>query len=229
MSFDVLAPHYRWLEWVLAGTKLQRCRTTYLAEVRRPSRILIAGEGNGRFLVECGRAFPQAAITVIDASVGMLKQAEKRLVSSGLPAHRVSFVHGNILNWELQNAAHDFVVTHFFLDCFDEAELQNVVSRLSAAASADAQWLIADFQMPSVGWQKWRAQLIHALMYAFFRPVTKLSARRVVPPQPFLETAGFTRTRSRRFNWGLLGAELWERKVKAATFASPKLAASGEH
>ena len=28
MSFDRLAPHYTWMEAVLAGPRLQRCRTT---------------------------------------------------------------------------------------------------------------------------------------------------------------------------------------------------------
>ena len=29
-SFDLLAPHYRWMEFVLAGRKLQECRTVFL-------------------------------------------------------------------------------------------------------------------------------------------------------------------------------------------------------
>jgi hypothetical protein len=52
MSFDRLAPHYRWLEWVLAGRKLQRCRTAFLDEIGRADATLLVGEGNGRFLGE---------------------------------------------------------------------------------------------------------------------------------------------------------------------------------
>src|SRR5439155_22241467 len=33
MSFDTLAPHYRWMEFILAGKKLQRCRTAFLDEI----------------------------------------------------------------------------------------------------------------------------------------------------------------------------------------------------
>ena len=51
MSFDVLAPHYRWMELVCAGEKLQGCRTAQLAHVLAARHILILGEGNGRFLV----------------------------------------------------------------------------------------------------------------------------------------------------------------------------------
>src|ERR1041385_77794 len=50
MSFDALAPHYLWMEWLLAGRKLQRCRTAFLDEARAARDILLLGEGNGRFL-----------------------------------------------------------------------------------------------------------------------------------------------------------------------------------
>ena len=88
-----------------------------------------------------------------------------------------------------------------------------------AEAAEDAQWLIADFQIPPDGRRRHRAQTIHALMYAFFRPVTKLSAQRLLDPGPFLQAAGFARVESRRFDCGLLGSELWERRVTEVTSA----------
>ena len=52
MSFDHLAPHYRWMEWLLAGSKPQRCRTTFLDTLPTARHALLLGEGNGRFLRE---------------------------------------------------------------------------------------------------------------------------------------------------------------------------------
>src|SRR5215469_5978584 len=71
MSFDVLAPHYRWMEFVLAGKKLQRCRTAFLSQVADRQNVLLVGEGNGRFLVECRRSLKNARITCVDASARM--------------------------------------------------------------------------------------------------------------------------------------------------------------
>ncbi len=68
MSFDRLAPYYRGMERLLAGNKLHRCRTAWLEEVRDAKRILLAGEGHGRFLEVCAREFPQATIVCVDAS-----------------------------------------------------------------------------------------------------------------------------------------------------------------
>lgn len=36
MSFDRIAPHYRWLEAILAGNVLQRARTAWLAATPPP-------------------------------------------------------------------------------------------------------------------------------------------------------------------------------------------------
>ncbi|HXC98086.1 MAG TPA: hypothetical protein VN048_02010, partial [Verrucomicrobiae bacterium] len=35
-DFDLLAPHYRWMEWLLAGPKLHRCRTAFLPAIPPP-------------------------------------------------------------------------------------------------------------------------------------------------------------------------------------------------
>src|SRR4051812_20630121 len=83
VSFDVLAPHYRWMELLLAGEKLQRCRTAFLKEVADARDVLIVGEGHGRFLVECRRRLPDARITCVDASERMLEVARARLRRAG--------------------------------------------------------------------------------------------------------------------------------------------------
>ena len=62
MSFDRLAPHYRWMEAVLAGGKLQRCRTAFLNEVKDARHALIVGDGNGRFLSALLRANPSVRV-----------------------------------------------------------------------------------------------------------------------------------------------------------------------
>lgn len=88
MGFDPLAPHYRWMEFVLAGNKLQRCRTAFLSRANQARNILLMGEGNGRFLIECRRRLKQARITCVDNSGCMLESARERLVRCGLSSER---------------------------------------------------------------------------------------------------------------------------------------------
>ena len=212
MSFDLLAPHYRWLEFVLAGGKLQRCRTAFLREVPLPKNVLICGEGNGRLLKAARAAWPDARITVLDLSAKMLEQAEWRMGTEG--RGKTEFVNADILQWEPPPQQFDLIVTHFFLDCFRPEQLELVVAKLSTAATAQANWLLADFQAPPAGLGRVRAQLILKLMYGTFRLATRLPARDLTPPDTFLRGQGFELRQKRLSEWGLLRTDWWGRGGK---------------
>ena len=79
MSFDRLAPHYTWMEAVLAGRRLQRCRATWLESLADARDILVVGVGHGHFLRRCAARFPHARFTAVDASAAMLREAEARV------------------------------------------------------------------------------------------------------------------------------------------------------
>jgi ubiquinone/menaquinone biosynthesis C-methylase UbiE len=209
MSFDRLARHYRWMEYVLAGNKLQRCRTAYLDQVREVRRALIAGEGNGRFLSAFLEANPSVQVTCVDGSARMLDCARVRLRREGRRADNVEFIHADILAWTPPPAQFDLLATHFFLDCFPPVQLEIVLARLGAAAVPEGHWLISDFREPRAGPAKWRARSILAVMYLFFRCVTRLPARRLTAPDTLLERHGFALQSRRLSEWGLLHADLW--------------------
>ncbi|MDB6124222.1 MAG: hypothetical protein JWQ71_3215 [Pedosphaera sp.] len=211
MSFDLLAPHYRWMEWVLAGSKLQRCRTEFIHAIPAPRQVLMLGEGNGRCLIELLRAYPLARFTCVDASRRMLDCARKRIEKHGLSVEKVEFIHADILKWSPAPQQFDLIVSHFFLDCFEREQIEEIVSRLALGATAEARWLLADFCEPAAGLAKWRARLVLKLMYFFFRQVTRLPASRLTPPDPMLLRNGFTLRERRLADWGLLHSDLWVR------------------
>ena len=211
MSFDLLAPHYRWMEWLLAGGKLQRCRTACLGMIPAPAKVLIYGEGNGRFLAALCREFPEAEVTSVDASGRMIALARKRLERQGLHNAKVAFVHADALEWTPPAATYDLIVTHFFLDCFRQDQLQQLIPVIAGAAKDRAHWLLADFKTAGGGFRRWRSQVILALMYLFFRQATRLPARRLTPPDGFLRAAGFTRQQQVEMDWGMLHSDCWRR------------------
>lgn len=211
MSFDLLAPHYRWLEWLSAGEKLQRCRTAFLDVISPPAKVLIYGEGNGRFLVELCRRFPKTHITVVDASAGMIAQARRRLQDSGQRTTPVEFIQANALTWTPPAAEFDLIVTCFFLDCFCADELRRLVPVIAAAARPQARWLLADFQIAPSGLARLRSRVILAVLYAFFRRATGLSAHTLVDPAPLLQAKGFGRKERVEHDHRLLYSELWSR------------------
>ncbi len=211
MSFDVLAPYYTWMERVLAGQRLQRARLAWLESLQGCERILIVGVGHGHFLTQCARRFPTARITSVDASAGMLGEAWHRAQRAGAPMERLKFVQAELPAWRPAAGEFDAIVTNFFLDCFPPEELAKVIAGLAQGAKRSARWLNADFALPEQGWQRARAQVVHALMYGFFRPVTGIRARRVTPPDALLAAQGFTLAGRKTTEWGLLRSDLWRR------------------
>lgn len=209
MSFDHLAPFYRGMEFVLAGGKLQRCRLAWLNEVTDCRRVLIAGQGPGRFLTECAIALPEARIHCVDASAGMLKRAKLALQRASLDSNRIKFEQATLPEWQPPKGEFDLLATHFFLDCFPPGQLQQVISQLASAAQSGAKWLLADFCEPPRGLARWRAKMILALAYAFFNVTTGLPARRLTAPDQYLEQFALKLKRRRTYDGGLLHSDLW--------------------
>ena len=211
MSFDTLAPHYRWMEWLLAGDKLQRCRTASLDSIPPPRQVLIYGEGNGRFLTELCRRFPAARVTCVDASARMIDLARSRLARNSLPDDQVEFIHADALTWAPPAGCFDLVVTHFFLDCFRQDQVAQLVLIIARAAASRANWLIADFKEADRGLKRWRSQVILAVMYVFFRQATRLPASGLTAPEAYIEGNGFRRVRRLEADLGLLYSDWWQR------------------
>lgn len=208
MSFDRLAPFYRAMEFFAAGGKLQRCRLAYVGEIPIPRKILLAGEGHGKFLPACVRRFPHAEIVVVDISLRMLEIARGQVTSD-----LVTFIHSDILDWDGPCGQFDLIVTNFFLDCFPPDELAAVVEKLDKLAAPDADWLLADFEIAPAGAARWRTRVIVAMLYGFFNIVTGLRTRALTPPDEALEKAGFVRHRRITCEWGLLKSEWWWRRA----------------
>jgi ubiquinone/menaquinone biosynthesis C-methylase UbiE len=207
MSFDTVAPVYRALEMVVFGNALQRARVACLDELTSPRVALLIGDGNGRFLAEFVRCFPECAVDCVDRSTAMLKLASRALPSR---AH-VRFIHADILQAELPRQRYDCVATHFVLDCFDEEELPRAISRIAALAGPDAQWLVSEFVLPLPRAARVLGRALVALMYAFFRVTTRISATRLPNYERLLAANGFEREKQQSFFFGIVTAELWRR------------------
>lgn len=211
MGFDQLAPHYDWMEVVVAGGLLQRMRLAWLPELAG-ARVLLAGEGHGRFLVPLSRHLPDARITCLDASARMLEVARRRLERENPGAiGRVEWVHASLLDWSPSSSGFDLVVTNFFLDCFDGDLLNRVVESISKVADTNSQWLVSDFALPARPIPNVAASSALWIMYRFFRATTALPARALDSPFRLLEDQGFRRTRSRESLFGFLTSQLWQR------------------
>lgn len=198
MNCDRIARSYRWFEYLAFGRALERRRLRYLAEVASAQRALVLGDGDGRFLAAF-HAIAPTQIDCVDSSARMLELARARACDGG-----INYIHADALALPLPPAQYDLIATHFFLDCFDAAQLDCLIDRLCAAAAPGALWLISEFRQPM-----WARPLL-ALMYLFFALTASLENRSLIDHRPLLERRGFRLIREETARAGLLASELWQ-------------------
>jgi ubiquinone/menaquinone biosynthesis C-methylase UbiE len=204
LNCDRIARWYRWLEYSGFGGALQRRRCAFLADVAGARRALVLGDGDGRFLVELVKQNRGASIDYVDLSVEMLELARRRAGPT------VTYHQADALTIPLPKAEYDLIVTHFFLDCFDQGDLTALISRVAGAARPDARWLVSEFREPAA----WGRAIVR-MLYWFFRATAGLKTKRLVNYRPLLEQCGFQAVREERARFGLLVSELWIRIIPA--------------
>ena len=203
MNADHIARLYSSLEYTAFGNALQRRRVAFLPEVAGARRVLVLGDGDGRFLEQLVRRNTQAHVDYVDLSGRMLELARAR---GGI--ERVTYHQADALEIALPESTYDLIATHFFLDCLDKAGAERLAERVARAASPRALWLVSEFRECAF----WARPLLAAL-YLCFRLTTGLRTRRLTDHHPLLERHGFRMVRAQSAWWGLLASELWARAV----------------
>lgn len=212
MNADPIARAYRWVEYLAFGRALERCRFSLLPAAQGARRVLILGEGDGRFLGRILSGNPTATVDVVESSAAMIKIAESRI--SAADRARVRFVRRDAVHSAMPGSDYDVVVTNFFLDCLDESDAATVVNAAAVALKPAGRWLIAEFQQPSAGFARIHASLWLAVMYSFFRWTTGLEARQLPDYAARLRRLGFRLSQHRQWRLGLIVAQVWTRSTE---------------
>jgi len=129
---DRLAPYYHLLETIAFGPTFQNARCAFLPEVASARYALLCGDGDGRFLARLLQTNPQVTVDFVDLSARMIQLAQQRAAALG-PTHleRVQFFRQDVTEFvPTSSGTYDLVATHFFLDCFAQEEISQIVSRI---------------------------------------------------------------------------------------------------
>ena len=209
VNFDGIARPYRWMEYLSFGRSLERCRFYYLPQLRDRRRALVLGDGDGRFLAKLLAANPALQADAVDISRTMLNLlAGRAAAATANAAVRLRIHQANALAFTPE-ANYDLIVTHFFLDCLTQVEVESIAYRLGRHASPKAVWVVSDFRIPS-GAMAWPERSLVRLLYAGFRLLTGLRTNHLPDHSSALLTAGFVRRSEQLSLAGLLTSEIWE-------------------
>jgi ubiquinone/menaquinone biosynthesis C-methylase UbiE len=206
-SFDRLAGPYRWLEYLSFGRALERCRFSFLHELGGARRVLLYGDGDGRFLHQLLLRYPALEVDAVDSSVAMLRAAEARLPAA-CRSH-VRFHHADARTFTPPAGPYDLVITHFFLDCFTADELRALIGRIRPHLAPQARWLVSEFAIPQGRFSALAGRVVVSLLYFAFRVLTGLRVTRLPDYPALLAANGFALLHSTTLLRGLLRSELW--------------------
>jgi len=210
MNADPLARSYPWLERAAFGRLLEHCRISFLPAMRHARRVLIFGEGDGRFLARFLAENSAATVDVVEKSRKMMVVAEARLAQPD--RERVRFLLADARDWNPLPSRYDLVLTHFFLDCLSTSECEALVRRVASATVEDAEWIVSEFHIPESGWGRIYAGIWVAAMYTFFRWVTGLEVRRIPPFAEVLSEHGFVCLDRKEWRWGMVQAQRYAKR-----------------
>jgi ubiquinone/menaquinone biosynthesis C-methylase UbiE len=221
MNCDFIAPYYQTLEYASFGRSLERRRWAFLSAATHSRNALLCGGGDGRFLARLLRANSAVRVDFVDLSPKMVELAERRVTAMGRSFRaRVRFHVADLRNFDPPRSPYDLVVTHFFLDCFTDAEVADLSVQLASWTAPRGQWIVSEFeQAPRRFANVWTSLVVHAL-YAAFRISTNLRVTRLPRYQEALTSAGFSLQRKEQALGGLLRSSLWSRLPMSSPWTS---------
>jgi SAM-dependent methyltransferase len=208
-NFDRIARPYRWLEYFSFGPWLSRCRRTQLVHLTQARHALILGDGDGRFLAQLLGANPTLTVDVVDSSPAMLRLLEHRTHSS---RQRVRLHTADALQWIPATPTiepYDLIVSHFFLDCFFPAELEQLLDHVLPHALPGAQWVISEFVIPLEPFLAFLSRGLVGLLYRMFALFTGLRVRELPDYATAFRRRGLLLNDDHRYLAGLLCSQLW--------------------
>jgi SAM-dependent methyltransferase len=211
-NFDHVARLYRWAEYLALGPLLVRTRNYFLPQLTHCRRALVLGDGDGRFLARLLQQNPSMYVLAVDASAAMLHLLRERCLRA-VPrcVHTLRTLQASALEIKPSRDT-DLIVTHFFLDCLPQSEVDALTTRLAAQVQPGTLWLLSDFDLPGAHLLRPLAALYIRALYLAFRVLTGLRTTRLPDPQSALARAGFRRIARHQHLCGLLYTELWQRQ-----------------
>jgi trans-aconitate methyltransferase len=212
-NFDSVARAYRWMEYFSFGRMLERCRFHFLMRCSYARHALVLGDGDGRFTARLLASNATVQVDAVDASPAMLALLRERGRQNCRDADiRLSTTEADLRHYTPRGKDYDLVVSHFFLDCLMDSEVEALIARLSPHLTPDATWLVSEFAVPENGWRRLAAQMLVRSLYFAFAFLTRLRVREIPHYAKAFDDNGFLRVEKTAYMGGLLATELWERR-----------------
>ena len=216
-QFDLVAPLYPALEQCVFGSHLNKARRAFFDAVVHADRVLLVGEGNGRFLTTLAACKNKGCINIVEKSAVMIRLAKERTRKLGGVRCDLNFIKTDFLEYSSADKF-DCVVTHFLLDLFNPPAQRTLIKRIEELTAPSGTWINVDF-LPA---RTVRGGILMRLQYAFFRMASRIQARRCFDESTAAAAAGWAVAETISYLGGLVVAKRYQRApVPAAGHDKP--------
>ena len=167
-DFNSVAKWYQFISRAVFGDALLQAQVLNLSALEKGHKVLMVGGGDGELL----KHFPEdlnLQIDYVELSQQMLELAQLKAGN-----HRISFVQRDIFEHEGQ---YDVIISNFFLDCFGEQTLPEVIKHLGSLLRPKGLLMVVDFAPPQTSLDR----MMLWAMHRFFKVFSKLDSNRLQP------------------------------------------------
>ncbi len=175
-DFNRIAPFYDRIAKLIFGNQLIRAQIHFLSEIKPNDDVLILGGGTGQLL----EYFPSCnKVLFVEKSEQMILYASRRKIEAD-----VDYINEDFLNYD-HNRKFDIIICPFFLDCFDEINLHQVLRKIKSSLKSEGNLLVIDFKKNGFN------GLMLKSMHVFFRIFSKLESKSLLDIHQKVLDVGF--------------------------------------
>ena len=212
-NFDLIAPFYPILERLVFKAGLDEARRSFFDVVLEANRVLLVGEGNGRFLKSLIAHKLNGYIQVVEQSGLMIRLAKNRVGRSQKVV--LEFVEADLRLCQ-PGKGFDCVVTHFFLDLFNPPAQIAIMEKFAEVTAENATWINVDF-IPA---RTLRGRVLLWLAYRFFRTISRIEAKSCSDESPAAAQSGWILAEAVPHLGGLVVARRYRKGQRNKIFAN---------
>jgi ubiquinone/menaquinone biosynthesis C-methylase UbiE len=171
------------------------------------TKVLLVGEGNGRFLKLLNTRKSSGQVRVVEKSPVMIRLAKNHVGPLGKVD--LEFVQGDFRTCQL-GKGFDCVVTHFFLDLFNPPAQLAIIEKFVELTDETATWINVDF-IPA---RSWRGRVLMWFQYYFFRAVSRIKAKSCSNELPAALQSGWSLVEAVPYLGGLVVARRYQKGTR---------------
>ncbi len=194
-NFSFIAPFYDLIVKIVYGLNLWKAQQVHLHKVQSMDSVLILGGGTGQILCWLPN---DCEVTYLELSLAMIKRAKKK--------GEAHFLQADFLTHSMDRKF-DWIICPFFLDCFNQGNLNKVLEKIHLLLKKNGRVMIVDFNVTN-----WQQKFFSNLMIWFFRLISNLQATELLPIRKLVSEAGFKLEEGRFFRHEFIFSDIYSKK-----------------